>query len=403
MKILQIVSQNTFPANDGGKLSVSGITKFLSGYGHEVHYFAYANKNNIKSSKLISKYAVPHLVLVDTGNTIMGAILSVFSKLPYNMWKYRTSRMKKELTLFLRENKIDIVQVEQVHMGWVVDIARKYTDAPIVLRPQNVETTIMERFYKNQKNILIKIFSYLQFQKLRRYEPKLCEKFDVCVMISPIDEQRIRSMNPKINATSVPAGIDERLLKYENEDPDPYSLVHIGHTDWYPNYDGLNWFLNKIYPMILARDSNYMLYIYGGGSTTKFPIPHELKNNVKIMGFADDLWGDLVGKSIGIVPLRIGGGIRIKIIEMLAFGINIVSTSIGAEGIGVKNGKQISIADTEKEFCEAILNYKDDVAKYKIQKENGRNFIRDNYTWEKIGRRFQEIYNNLLKVNTDER
>lgn len=398
MRILQIVSQVTFPPTDGGKLSVSGITKFLSGYGNEVHYFAYASKNNFKSAELISKYAIPHLVLVDTRNTVMGAVLSFFSKLPYNMWKYKTSRMKKELTLFLRENKIDIVQVEQVHMGWVVDIVRKYTDVPIVLRPQNVETTIMERFYKNQKNFLIKLFSYFQFLKLRRYEPKLYEKFDVCVMISPIDEQRIKSTNPIINTVSVPAGIDEQLLTYNNDDPDPYSLVHLGHADWYPNYDGLNWFLNKIYPKILERDPKYMLYVYGGGSTTKFPVPKELINNVKIMGFADDLWSELVGKSIGIVPLRIGGGIRIKIIEMLAFGINIVSTSIGAEGIGVKNGEHLSIADTEQEFCDAILNYQLDVERYNKMKVNGREFISKNYTWGRVGEKFQSIYNDLLNA-----
>jgi glycosyltransferase involved in cell wall biosynthesis len=395
MKILQIVSQNVFPATDGGKLSVSGITINLAERGHKVYHLFYSDKVESESLKSVSENIIPIPIKHSTKNSYCKAILNFFSLTPYNFSKYKSSSIVKYLEKFFEKNDVDIIQIEQVHMGWLVDILRKLTSAPIVLRAQNFEMKIMERFYKEQSNLLLKSFAYIQFHKIRLYEPNLASKFNKYIMISPIDEKEFKEYDKGVNITNIPAGIDSKLFEFNKKDIIPYSIVHIGHLDWYPNYDSLNWFIGNIFPSLVESEPKYKLYVYGGGKK-KINIPNTLKNNIVIMGYVDNLWSELENKALAVVPLRIGGGIRIKILEMLAFGINIISTNVGAEGIEVKNEKEIIIANSATEFKVKISKFfNNDFYSQQII-DKGKQFAYDNYRWEKVIEEFEVIYEELL-------
>jgi len=266
-----------------------------------------------------------------------------------------------------------------------------------VLRSQNLEMNIMKRYFENKKNFLIKYYAKLQYKKFLKYEPLVCSSFDLCIMISNIDKKELLKFNPDINVISIPAGVDNTLLEIPKKEVIPYSLVHIGHTDWYPNYDALNWFINEVFPGLIREIPAVQLFIYGGGNTYKFPIPKKLRNNVVNKGFVSDLWSELQDKALAIVPLRIGGGIRIKILELLASGTNIITTSIGKEGIDVKNGKELLIADSKEEIIQKILDFFQ--GKYDVNKlrENGKKLIVENYTWAVIAAKFEKVYNELIE------
>ena len=282
-------------------------------------------------------------------------------------------------------------------MGWIIDIIRNYTDAPVVLRAQNVEMMIMKRFAEEQHNFFLREFAEKQYEKFLKYEPLLCEKFDKCIMISKKDEEVILKLNPQIKTSVIPAGIDEFLLQKRRKNVIPYSLVHIGSLEWYPNLNGLNWFIQNIFSEIVRDFPKVKLFIYGKKGFEKLNVPSNLNKNIVIIGYVDNLWAELENKSLAIVPLRIGGGIRIKILELLAFGVNIITTSTGKEGIDVEDGKHILIGDTEDEFAEKIKSFFRKEYDEELLSTNGKDFIKDHYLWDVVLDAFENEYKKLLK------
>jgi len=215
-------------------------------------------------------------------------------------------------------------------------------------------------------------------------------------MISDIDRRNLLNLNPELNVLSIPAGIDSSLLRLEKKETIPFSLVHVGHTDWYPNYDGLNWFVSEVMPELVIRLPEIKLFIYGGGKTKDFKVPPPLKKYVQVVGYVENLWEELKDKSLAIVPLRIGSGIRLKILELLATGTNLITTSIGMEGIDIKDGQEVIVANSKEEFKERIINFFYNGYDRKSLCENGRKFINDNYVWKRITERFETEYEKLL-------
>ncbi len=401
MNILQISPQIPVPETDGGKISIWGNTKILSQMGHHVDFVCYRKDSDYeKSYAILSEYATPYIIDVQTDNSILGAIKNLFSPIPYNTSKYIDVKLVEVVTQLVESNKYDIVQIEHLHMGWIIEHIRKVKpELPVILRQQNLELRIMRRYYQKERNILLKLFAFIQYLKLLRYEPNLCSLFDKCIMISENDQNELISINGARNITNIPAGVNKDLLLGKRIRKESYSLVHVGNLNWFPNKDGLNWFINDVLPLVHKALPYVKLYVYGGGNTGGLNIRDEVKDNVEIVGFVSDLWAELASKELAIVPLRIGGGIRIKIIEMLGFGIPVLSTSIGKEGIDVTDNEEILIADSREEFCQKIINYFEKTEDHQSITINGRKFVEENYTWEVVGAKFEGVYKELLVEN----
>ncbi len=397
MKILQISPQVPVPPTDGGKIGIYGITKGLFERGHQIDFVCYRKHSNYEYSfNELKKICTPHILNVQTDNSIWGALRNYFSPVPFNVSKYITREMSEFLSDFFRSNKPDIVHIDHLHLGWVIDEIRKYTSVPVCMRGHNLEMQIMRRFYEKQNNIFLRSFSKKQYRKLVKYEPNLLEKFDKCIMISNEDEETLLKMNSKVKTTIIPAGVDKRLLKSRKKKIKPFSIIHIGHTDWFPNYDGLEWFVNEIFPEVVRKYPLANLYIYGGGNTKNFPVPQYLKKSITVIGFVEDIWKEIENKALAIVPLRIGGGIRIKIIEMLAAGQPIVTTSIGKEGLNAIDMQHLLVADSREEFVDKISLFFDGELNIQEMIKNGKDFIESNFTWEIISQNFECVYQELI-------
>lgn len=396
MKILLISPKIPFPPDDGHKKSIFGVIKYLNLAAHEIDVIAY-RQNDIKlNTDGLESFAKLHILDVNTKNSLAGIIKNLFSRVPYNLWKYERTELKKFLREFLSRNHVDIIQVTNAHMGWVIKDIRKLTSAPVVLRQENLEMEIMRRYSENQKNPLLKLYSIIQLKKFINYEPELCGRFDLCVLMSKEDEKKLLKLNPKVKTAVNPVGVDEELLSIVRREPEPYSLVHIGSLNWYPNLDGIKWFLNEVFPQILVKEPRTKLYLYGGGIHANYEFDKKIKSNIVLKGFVEDIWFEISNKALAIVPLRIGGGIRVKILEMLAAGQNVITTSLGAEGIPVTGDEHLIIADSPEQFSGKILNHFNGGYDSKQLSFNGRQLIRQNFVWPKIAAEFEKNYKKLL-------
>ena len=398
MKILQILPKIPYPPTDGHKKSMWGVIKHLSDRGHQIDIIAYGkNEDRKKYENQISKYANLFVIESNTKNSITGAIINLFCAVPYNLSKYQTKELESFVTEHLKANKYDIIHVTNAHMGWIIDRIRKYCNTPVVLREENFELTIMERYYKNQSILLLKLYAFLQFKKFLKYEPHLCGKFDATIMMSREDEQRLMELNPDVKTKVIPLGIDKDLLEIKRNIREKYSLVYVGSLDWYPNYDGLKWFLKDILPLVINKFKETKLYLYGGNIPKSFNFPESIKANIIVKGFVNDIWNDVSDKSLAVVPLRIGSGIRVKILEMLASGINVITTRLGKEGIPAEDGRELLIADTNHEFAGKICRFLNGEYDAEMISSKGKELVRINYLWENIAEKFEQTYRELLK------
>jgi glycosyltransferase involved in cell wall biosynthesis len=387
MKVLYISPQIPYPLTDGGKISIYSSIKSLALLGHNIDFFAYA-KNTKKNEAYdeLKKICNPYFLDIDTPYTITGAIKNLFSNLPYNVEKYHRYDILPVFDKYFENNKPEIVFLNNIHMAWLYDyIKSKVPDAKIILREENFEAFIMYRFYQNTKNLLLKIYSYIQYKRLLKYETSITEKFDAVIMISQEDEKNIRNYNPRIKTFSIPSAVNTEVEK-SIEKIEKKTLAHVGSLSWEPNYQSLIWFIDNVMPLLIKKFTDVKLYIYGNLANRNIKIPNDLKNNIEIVGFVDDIKKHALSKEVLVVPLQIGSGIRIKILEFLAWGAVIVSTDIGKEGIDIKDSEHLLIANTPQEFVDKIsLVFENKINKQEIT-ENAKIFIKNNYSFEAVAK-----------------
>ena len=315
---------------------------------------------------------------------------NLVSPLPVNIAKYIDKRVFDMIeTVFARE-KIQAVLVEQLHMAaYGKFIAERYPATPVVLRQHNVESTIMNRFYKRQTNLLVKIYGWLQYVKLFRYESEIVSAFDKCLMLTRNDFNRIRSMNRSVRACVVNAGVDVR--KYAPADSaqiDGNTLIFVGDMKWRPNEDALIWFLNHIFKPIEREIPSVRLIVVGKDPSEKIRKFANWKN-IAVTGWVPDERPYLAKAALVIVPLRIGGGMRIKILNAMAMGKCVVSTSIGAEGIDAVNGRHIVLADRPAAFAGEVCRIlKNPAAAEKIGAA-ARDLALQKYAWPVVLERLE--------------
>lgn len=393
-KILFITPKIPYPPIDGHKKSMFGIIRAALNLGFDVTLICYSQneKIDVELEKLCKVFSID----VTTKNSFVDAIKNIFSHVPYNLSKYERKELIDFLNSHLEKNTYDLIQVVNAHMGWIVDYLRSRTNAKIILREENLELSIMEKYYQNQKNPLLKIYAWIQYRKFLKYEPELCAKFDKCFMISSKDEKKLLAINPSVKTTVMPVGVDNELFSFSKKNINKFSIFHIGSLNWYPNLDGVKWFLEEIFPLIVQKEPLTKFYLYGSELPKNFLLKNEIKNNVVIKGFVENIWDEISDKQIAIVPLKIGSGLRVKILELVATSNIVVSTSIGAEGIGLKPGEQILIADSPESFAEEIINLFSEQIEINNIVNSAKEFVEKNYSWNIVEQKLNIEYKNLL-------
>ncbi len=356
MKILQVCSKIPFPPKDGGSIAMNILTQGLINAGNTVHVLAVNTpKHFIKDDDIDPVYRKKtsyRSVFIDTSIKPVDAILNLFSSESYNIIRFYSKDFEKVLIERLQSEAYDLIQLETLWVTPYVDVIRKYSKAKIILRSQNVEYMIWERLAEDAANPIKKIYLKLLASRLKKYELNLLNKYDAIATITELDSLVFKKMGCSIPIIHVPFGID--LVKYKLDDStlEKPSVFHIGAMDWRPNADGINWFLKNVWMDVVAKNPSVKLYLAGRN------MPDWLMNlkmqNVVIEGEVPDSHAFINSRSIMIVPLTSGGGMRVKIIEGMAFGKTIISTAVGAEGIEYEKGVNLLIANTEPEFVDAI-------------------------------------------------
>ena len=391
MKILQVASKVPYPVNDGGRGGIFNITsQFIRG-GAEVHFAA--PKINANDADGFGRLVSLHLLDVDPTTRVKGAILNLVSDRPYNIAKYYSQASLQQLTELARLHRFDIVHIDSLHMAAYGIALGKSFGTPICLREHNVDSEIIRHFKEQTRNPFLRLYADMQLKRLMRYESDVVQRFDMVVPISEVDKGKLQRLAPGMKATVIPGGVDTDALRYRPATTSD-SVAFLTNYDWLPNRDSVQYYMKEILPR-LVRLKPRIRTILVGKDTERFKAAND-STSVEVKGYIDDL-NDLPTLSgVAVVPLRIGSGMRIKILELMSLGVAVVSTALGVEGIDVTNGQHVLIADDPQGFAEAVTRLLDSPEERLRIARNARTLVERSYSWNSVGDRFLQCYRSLI-------
>jgi glycosyltransferase involved in cell wall biosynthesis len=355
MRILQFCNKSPFPAKEGGPIAMHAMTQMLLRQGHSVKIIAVNTpKYTVNEEFIDAEYRQKtgiELVNVDTNFRIIGAAKALLSNKSYHVERFKSKQLEQHLIQSLQENDYDVVIFETIYLAVYADVIRKYSNAKLFLRAHNCEHTIWKRISENLPFGVKKGYLSVLAKQLEIFEKKSIEKFDAILCISSVDKQWFSSQKTSVPVKTISFGIDMDETNFEPA----FSLVnlfYLGSMDWYPNLEGVCWFLKNVWNTVHRNYPNLLFRIAGRN------MPEALKavanNGIEIIHDVKNAKEFMTENGILLVPLWSGSGIRIKIIEAMSLGKLVITTSIGVEGIEAKNKEHVLIADTPQEFAEAI-------------------------------------------------
>ena len=251
-----------------------------------------------------------------------------------------------------------------------------------LLFQHNVESMIVKRHYETASNVLMKLFWYVQWRKMAKYETLMCQRFNGVVTVSETDKATLEKEFDAEHVYAIPTGVDISYFSPNGTTPEPNSLIYVGSMDWLPNEDAILYFAEQILPLIKQKVSGVTLTVVGRNPSES--LLHTLARcpEIHIVGRVDDIRPYISRHRVFILPLRIGGGTRIKVFEAMAMGKAIVSTHIGTEGLPLTNGEYVVHADTPASFADAIIRLlKNDDDRRTIENA-ARDFVEKKCSWQ---------------------
>lgn len=398
MRILQLCHKPPFPPVDGGCVAMNAITSGLLAKGHKVKILAVSTKKHpFNKEKVPAEYikkTAIEAVFIDTGLKVSAGLKNLFSSGSYNVERFYSSAFEDKLKEVLRNEKFDVIHFESIFVAPYLKLAKALSDATVVLRAHNVEHRIWERMAAKTSNPLKKWYLGFLAKRLKEYELDILQQFDGIAAITEDDKKYFLDNGIKPAIEVFPLGIDSAQYKVakpkEVEFP---SLFHLGSMDWMPNEEGIKWFLEKVWIKVHTAYPELKLYLAGRN------MPDWLANldmeGVVIDGAVENARDYMSKKGVMIVPLLSGGGMRVKIIEGMALGKAIVSTTIGAEGINYTNGENMLIADTPEQMLEQIGKCLNDRNFFDRLGVNARKHAVANFDYKEVAGKLVGFYEKL--------
>jgi sugar transferase (PEP-CTERM/EpsH1 system associated) len=393
MKILFLTHLLPYPPNDGARIRSFNLLKTLARL-HKVTLVSFINEttrqedveelrgyvHDLKTVFRAQKYAVKDL------------LKGVCTSEPFTIINYRSTEMSEVVVKVLKDG-CDAVHCEHLNMAQYASAA---CGVKRIIDMHNIESEIVRRYGARVSNPLKSLYARMTADKLAKYEQKILSSFDLCTAVSARDaEQMSRYCS---NTIVVDNGVDLDSFIFRDRDVTKPKLVYTGWMKYHANDDGAKFFCSEILPLIKKGEPDITIDIVG-----KEPSDEVLKlseiSGVNVTGVVPDVRPFINAASVYVVPLRVGGGTRLKILEAMAIGIPVVSTGVGCEGLGVTNNENILIADSPEEFARQTLRLLGDASLRKRLVADARALIEKRFSWKTIGKRLLEAYGTLDAAN----
>lgn len=320
-------------------------------------------------------------------------IRSWFSANPVDLRKCRIAPLANEVKRLLASGSVDLCVADFLYAVPNVPFG---DGLPIVLFEHNVEHVIWQRMSRHERRPWRRALIKIESLKMRRSEADACRRAHLTLAVSETDQAQIRELAPEAKTATIPTGVDTMYYTPNGAPASDHSLVFTGSLDWYPNEDAILYFIDQILPAIRAAEPDTTLTVVGRNPTSQLRAAAATAG-VHVTGTVEDVRPYVHRAAVFVVPLRIGSGTRLKIFEALAMGKAVVSTSVGAEGLGLTPGVHFLQADTPDEFADAVILLQRDPERRDALGRAARNLVETHYSWPQVSRRFEAHCVELLR------
>jgi glycosyltransferase involved in cell wall biosynthesis len=404
LKILFVSGYPASPPEFGGQRRLEGLMKELA-RRHEVSAVALFNPeiDPQRSESAMGAYCRDVWLVPARGDGLgkrLAQARSLFSRYSFESGYFALPAFQRALDQVLSRGEFDIVFLSAGLFLTRYQFRQDHTDLlpRLVLDEHNIEFDLQRQMAKTG-SLLRRLHYTVNWPKLRREEIDDWRRFDGVTFTSTLDEERARALVPSVRSAVVPSAVDLRSFRPAPADPPPdgCTVMFFGINDYPPNTDGILFFVREVWPRLAASHPRVRLKIVGPRPT---PQILALRNaRVEVTGAVDDVRAHLAEAAAVIVPLRMGGGTRLKILEAMAMAKPIVSTAIGAEGIDVVDGKHLLLADEPAQFAAAVGRVVDDAGLAARLGEEGRALVNAKYSWEAAARRLEGFFGEVLATS----
>ncbi|MFH2057172.1 MAG: glycosyltransferase family 4 protein [bacterium] len=406
MKILWIKSDFPLPADTGGKIRTKNLLFELAKQA-EVSFLSYVpldlDQTTIDQMRDagIEPIGIERAEEKKSGLRFwLRVLFGLFSTRPYVARKYATARFKQRLAQLLASRGYDVVVCDFLEMAWCAPLLR---DIPSVLFEHNVETVIWRRHAQVARNPLKKLYLIYEQRRMANFERWAGAQFDLVLTVSAEDGELLRESFGVSMFLTIPTGVDIGYFQPIKDTEHDNHLVLSGSMDWMPNIDAFWWFYREIYPKIKAEIPEVTLSVVGRRPPEEIRAVTAGDVSVSVTGTVPDVRPHVAAGQLFLVPLRVGGGTRIKIYEALAMGKCVVATSIGAEGLPLTDGEHLVLADTAAEFAAAIRDLLQDDKKRNRIASAGLRLVRERYSWNHAAAILHDGLQSLRTASKDSR
>jgi glycosyltransferase involved in cell wall biosynthesis len=398
LKTLILSNRVPFPPNSGYPIVVYNTINGLLKLGVEITLFSInTNKHRVDVDDIydpVFEQINFHSFELDTEVNLWGAFFNIFSNESYNVSRFYDDEAAKLLENILHENDFDIIQFEGLFVVPYLEVVKNNSKAKLIYRAHNIVFDVWERLANSERFTPRR--RYLQFlaRRLKVYETEQINRFHQIFAISEPDRQSILHFGCETCLDVIPVALDFEKYVTDPAKTSFPTLFHLGAMDWRPNKEGLEWFIDEIWPDIEKLNSELRFYIAGKAMQQHF-YDYD-SDNLVVEGEVFDAIEFMNSKAIMIVPLLFGSGMRVKIIEGMAMKKCVIATSYAAEGLNYENGKDILIADTADEFYRCILQCITHPNRWREIGENARKTVERDHNLSQVSERTLNIYKRLV-------
>ncbi|MBN2893370.1 MAG: glycosyltransferase family 4 protein [Bacteroidales bacterium] len=404
MRILIITNKLPYPPKDGGAIATFSLAENLSEIVEKIDVVAINTSKHYFDIKNIPADFTEKISFFDfflnTDIKVLKLLVNfLFSSLPYNAERFINKGFEDKIIELLSINKYDVVQFEGLYVLSYLKTVRKFSNALISYRSHNIEHEIWQRTLDQTKGFFKRFYVKILTKRLKKFELSFINSYDLIVPITNRDSEKFEEFGNKKPSLTIPTGVIIENYKSTEILPEKNSVFHIGALDWSPNQEGLLWFIDNCWPIVIAQKPEVKFYIAGRNAPKWFISKMKLQKNIVFVGEVDDAQQFINSKQIMIVPLLSGGGMRIKIIEGMALAKAIVTTSIGIEGIPANNNEQVVIEDNSEQFAQRIIELINQPQKAVEIGNSAKIFVSENFDNFAIAKKLYGFYDNRLKIN----
>lgn len=403
MKVLQLCLKPPQPARDGGCIAINNISRGLINLGAELKILTLSTHKHPFRIEAFDEEFIHQSgiegVYIDTKVNIVDAFSNLVTSDSYNVSRFFSTDFDILLRRTLEEDDYDVVHLESLFMTTYLHTIRRFSMAKIVLRSHNLEYMIWERLARQSANPAKKVYLTHLAKQLKKYEINVLSGIDGIAAITDEDKMKYENLGCQKPMITIPFGInlsDYHIgeVKSYNEQRN-FKLFHLGAMDWKPNLEGIAWFLEDIWQSSLSDFPDFSLHL-AGRNMPDWLLDNSIENIIN-HGEVESANQFMIDNDIMIVPLLSAGGMRVKIIEGMALGKVVISTSIGAEGIKYVDRENILIANNKEEFRSQLKWVLEEPKRLTTLGQNARRLVEAYYDNESIMRDLYGFYVNLIQ------